>query len=102
MNSSQHFIFQVPLSRSKLNFFLNDALGDKLETVAQMIVIFCHITSHPHFDICREIITASRVHDGYAYLKDKKPDNRNENDNTKNVWAKHKSENKNYKKGQEW
>ena len=77
-------------------------MGDKLETVAQMMIVFCHITSHPHFDVSREIITTARVHDGYADLKDEEPYNYDKNDNADNVWTEDESENEDNQKGQEW
>lgn len=101
MDRAQDFILEVPLGRSKLKFFFDDALGNKLETVTQMMVVFCHIASHSHFDVCREIITTARIHDGDADLKDEEPYNHDKNDDANNVRAEDESENEDNDKGQE-
>jgi hypothetical protein len=100
VNAAQDFIFEVPLCRSELDFFLNNTLRYKLKTMTQMMIIFCEFAAHTHLNIGGKIVAAAGVHDGNSDFEDEEPDNDDKKDGAENVRTEDEPENEDDEKGQ--
>lgn len=69
MNTAQHFVFQIPLSRCKLNFLLYDAFGNILEAMSQVMKILREFIAYSDFYIWRKVTATTRIHNGNTNLE---------------------------------